>query len=236
MAETTRLSLPLIAAGQAQKHVTANEAFARLDALSQIELVEVDAVTPPVSPADGDCYGVGAGASGAWAGQDGTLASFVNGGWIFVTPRTGWSGWVASQASLARFDGVAWVAGAGALSANGAGFVHRTIEIDHAIGAGATSSLTGFIPANTVVYGITGRVITAIGGASSLSVGVAGSTDRYGSGIGTGAGSWLRGLTGQPQAYYADEDIVLTAAGGNFDGSGVLRLAVHFAELTLPRA
>jgi hypothetical protein len=131
---------------------------------------------------------------------------------------------------------VAWVAGAGALSANGAGFVHRTIEIDHAIGSGGTSTIPGFIPANAVVYGVTGRVIAAIGGASSFSVGVTGSSDRYGSGIGTGTGSWLRGLTGQPQAYYSDEDVLLTAAGGNFDGSGVLRLAVHFAELTLPRA
>ena len=236
MADTTRLSLPLIAAGQAQKHVTANEAFARLDALTQITLQGVDGVTPPPSPSEGEVHAIGAGAQAAWSGQDGRLAAFLNGGWVFVTPLPGWSAWVVPTGALARFDGVAWVEGAGALTPNGAGFVHRSVEVDHDLGAGASSTVAGFLPANGIVYGITGRVVTAIGGASTISLGVAGATDRYGSGIGTGAGSWLRGITGQPQTYYAAEDLIVTAGGGNFNGSGVLRLAVHFAELTLPRA
>ena len=126
--------------------------------------------------------------------------------------------------------------GGGAFSGNGAGFVQRSIEVDHSVGAGATSSVSGFIPANATVYGITGRVLADIGGASSLEVGVAGSSNRYGSGIGVSAGAWLRGITGNPLAYYSDTDVVLTATGGSFAGTGVLRLAVHFAELTLPRA
>ncbi|MDJ1017900.1 MAG: hypothetical protein QNJ35_15435 [Paracoccaceae bacterium] len=46
----------------------------------------------------------------------------------------------------------------------------------------------------------------------------------------------MRGLTGTPLTYYADTNLVLTAGGGSFDGSGSVRLAVHYAELTLPRA
>ncbi|MEP2260948.1 MAG: hypothetical protein ABJI00_06005 [Paracoccaceae bacterium] len=65
---------------------------------------------------------------------------------------------------------------------------------------------------------------------------MSGSTNRYGAGIGTNTGAWARGLTSSPLAYYSDTDLVLTATGGNFDGSGTLRLAVHLAELTLPRA
>ncbi|NND41100.1 MAG: DUF2793 domain-containing protein, partial [Silicimonas sp.] len=38
MADTSRLGLPLLDPAQAQKHVTVNEAFLRLDALSQITL------------------------------------------------------------------------------------------------------------------------------------------------------------------------------------------------------
>jgi len=34
MDETARIGLPLVQAAQAQKHVTVNEAFARLDALT----------------------------------------------------------------------------------------------------------------------------------------------------------------------------------------------------------
>ena len=97
----------------------------------------------------------------------------------------------------------------------------------------------GAIPADAIVYGITGRVLSTIGGATSLEVGVAGSTDRYGSGIGTSAGSWTRGITGTPLAYYAPTDLVLSAIGGNFDGSGTIRsndaffsLARQYTELS----
>lgn len=235
MTETTQLGLPLVQPAQAQKHVTVNEAFARLDALAQITLAGQGAVAP-VSPVEGALYTVEAGASGAWTGEDGRLALFLNGGWSFVTPQVGWRGWRADTGVAVAFDGVDWVPGGGAFSPNGAGFVQRSIEIDHSIGAGATSSVSGFIPANATVYGITGRVLADIGGASSLEVGVAGSSNRYGSGIGVSAGAWLRGITGNPLAYYSDTDVVLTATGGSFAGTGVLRLAVHFAELTLPRA
>ncbi|MEM9972239.1 MAG: hypothetical protein AAF762_14250, partial [Pseudomonadota bacterium] len=125
--------------------------------------------------------------------------------------------------------------GAGSISANGAGFVHRTVEFDHSVSAGATSTISGAIPGNSIVYGVTGRVLADIGGASSMEIGVGGSSDRYGSGIGLVAGSWARGLTGTPLAYYSDTDVILTSSGGAFDGAGSFRIAVHFAELTLPR-
>ncbi len=236
MADTSRLGLPLVDPAQAQKHVTVNEAFSRLDALTQLKLDGVGTSVPPASPVEGEVYAIGAGASGAWTGQDGKLGVLVNGGWAFVVPRKGWRGWSHPAGAEVLFDGVEWVAGAGALSPNGAGFVHRSLETDHAISAGATSVIAGALPANSIVYGITGRVLSAIGGAASLEIGVAGSTDRYGSGIGTGAGAWARGITGTPLAYYGPTDLILSASGGTFDGTGIFRVAVHFAELTLPRA
>lgn len=236
MAETTTLGLPLVTGNQAQKHVTVNEAFGRLDALSQITLQGAGIDTPPVAADDGEVYGIGTAPTGAWQGRAGDLAIWLNNGWVFVTPKVGWVAWLDDAGARAVFDGADWVAGAGAVSPNGAGFVHRTVEIDHTVTAGATSIVTGALPAMAIVYGVTGRVLTDIGGAGSISVGVAGSPDRYGSGIGTAADAWLRGITGQPLTYYGATDLVLTAAGGTFDGTGVLRLAVHSAELTLPRA
>lgn len=53
MSETARLGLPLVQGGQAQKHVTVNEAFQRIDALGQMVLASRGVVTPPVSPAPG---------------------------------------------------------------------------------------------------------------------------------------------------------------------------------------
>jgi hypothetical protein len=40
--------------------------------------------TPPASPPAGSCYLVGGGATGPWAGQDGALATYTDGGWRFV--------------------------------------------------------------------------------------------------------------------------------------------------------
>lgn len=236
MAETSNLGLPLVAPAQAQKHVTVNESLLRLDALTQLVLQSVGNFTPPGSPNEGDVHSVGAGATGLWAGQDGDVAIYQNGGWAFVTPVAGWKGWLVSSGSSVTFDGVDWIVGAGALSANGAGFVHRTIEVDHVVGSGADSTISSVIPANTVVYGVTGLVLADIGGASTFEVGISGATNRYGSGIGTVSGAWLRGLSSSPLTYYSETDLVLTAAGGTFNGTGTLRLAVHLAELTLPRA
>ncbi len=236
MTETARLELPLVQAAQAQKHVTVNEAFERLDALVQLSINSIGATTAPASPGEGDVHVVGVGAAGDWLGSDGLLAVFANNGWLFVAPLIGWRGWREDIGGFVTFDGVDWVEGAGSISPNGAGFVHRTIEVDHAVGSGATSVVSGVIPANSIAYGVTGRVLSTIGGASSFEVGADGSSDRYGSGIGVAAGAWLRGITGNPLTYYADTDVLLTSSGGNFDGSGVVRIAVHIAELTLPRA
>ncbi|MGI9388585.1 MAG: DUF2793 domain-containing protein [Boseongicola sp.] len=236
MSETAQLGLPLVQPAQAQKHVTVNDAFQRLDALAQISISTAGGATPPPAPGEGELHAVGAGASTDWAGHDGDLALFLNGGWLFIQPSLGWRGWLLDAGSAVSFDGAEWIEGGGAFTQNGAGFVHRSIEVDHDVITGVTSTISGFIPANAMVYGVTGRVLTDIGGASSLELGVAGCSDRYGSGIGVNAGAWARGLTGNPLAYYSQTDLHLTAIGGSFDGSGTVRLAVHFAELTLPRA
>jgi hypothetical protein len=47
------------------------------------------AAVPPASPSPGNCFVVAAGATGAWAGQDGALAAYTDGGWRFVAPIDG---------------------------------------------------------------------------------------------------------------------------------------------------
>ncbi|MEL6915496.1 MAG: DUF2793 domain-containing protein [Pseudomonadota bacterium] len=103
------LSLPYIAAAQAQKHVTHNEALAQLDVLVQLAVLGFGEVTPPASPGEGDVYALGAGATGVWAGQSsGTLAAFLEGTWAFIEPRTGWIAGDAGNASVRSWDGSAW--------------------------------------------------------------------------------------------------------------------------------
>ncbi len=235
MAETARLKLPLVQAAQAQKHVTVNEALLRVDALAQLVIASRSLAVPPALVADGSLYAVPVGASGAWAGQEGRLALWLSGGWEFADPAAGWRAWIADEAVTALFDGADWAASAVAASPGGAAFAFRVIEVDHAVSAGGSSATLPVIPAGAVVFGVTGRVVAGLGGpATGFAVGVAGAADRYGSGIGTGAGAWFRGVTGTPVAYYADTAILFTAEGGDF-GGGAVRLAVHLAEFGLPR-
>lgn len=65
MAQTDRLALPLLAAGQAQKEITHNEALGQLDMLVQLIVVSADLSAPPASPAEGQCWIVASGGSGA---------------------------------------------------------------------------------------------------------------------------------------------------------------------------
>ncbi len=108
MTQTINLALPLIAAAQAQKHVTHNEAITLLDALAQIAVKERDRATPPEAPDPGDRYIVGNGATGVFAGHEGALALYDAGRWIFLSPRPGWIAYVEGEAGLVAFDGVAW--------------------------------------------------------------------------------------------------------------------------------
>lgn len=233
MTETLNLGLPLLAAGQAQKHVTVNEALARIDALCQITLRSVTGGVP-LTPMEGDRYGVPAGATGDWAGQSGRVALFLNGGWEFLTPRPGWRAWVEDQGAGLTHDGTGWMPGVLSVSPHGAGAVWRVAEIDHTITAGATNTTVAVIPSHTLTFGVTARVVTPITGTlSTWQLGASDSVDRYGSGLGIGAGSWVNGVLSQPMAHWSVTPLVLTATGGNFS-AGKVRFAVHFLELTLP--
>ena len=105
---TPRLNLPLIAAQQAQKHVTHNEALCALDALVQATVKDRDLASPPATPQEGDCYIVAAGASGDWAGSEDAIAEYRNGGWVFHGPHVGWLVFVQDEAAFLFFDGSAW--------------------------------------------------------------------------------------------------------------------------------
>ena len=109
MTNTPNLSLPYLAAVQAQKHVTVNEALSQLDGLVQLSVLDRDLASPPGSPAEGDRYLVAAGATGAWAGWDGDLALFSGGAWLRLIPQVGWRLWIEDEGLLLVFDGTTWI-------------------------------------------------------------------------------------------------------------------------------
>jgi Protein of unknown function (DUF2793) len=107
MSITPNLALPLLAAAQAQKHVTHNEALSTLDALVQLAVLE-RRPAPPGTPQEGERHLVAAGASGAFAGREGQIALFDLGAWRFLAPRAGWTAFVRSENALLVFDGTVW--------------------------------------------------------------------------------------------------------------------------------
>jgi hypothetical protein len=109
MSDTPLLGLPLLAAAQAQKHITHNEALLLIDAAVQLSVAARGLASPPETAPDGARYLVGASASGAWAGLSGRIAVAQGGGWVFLTPRAGWRMWVEAEAKLLVYDGAAWI-------------------------------------------------------------------------------------------------------------------------------
>lgn len=106
---TPRAALPLLAAAQAQKHITHNDALLQLDALLFARFLSRNLSTPPATPADGDAYLVKATASGAWTGQNGQIAYASGGVWRFTAPFTGLTAYVVDEAKLVIFNGTSFV-------------------------------------------------------------------------------------------------------------------------------
>ncbi len=115
--ESAKLRIPFIAAAQAQKHVTHNEAMTLLDTLVQLSVLDKDLAEPPAEPDEGDTYIVagtsgGETGAGAWLGWDARVARFIDGEWRSYLPGSGagagWLAWVLDEDAMYRFDGAAW--------------------------------------------------------------------------------------------------------------------------------
>ena len=236
---TPNLALPYLAAAQAQKHVTVNEALDALDGLVQLAVISAGFTAPPGSPAEGDRYVVASGATGAWAGWDASVAQFSGGAWHRLIPQTGWLAWNEANGVVLVWTGSAWTgldvamgllarAGSVRVAEGPAGAATDVAVAEELLsglsGASVTSTMT--IPNRAIVLGVSTRTVTAITGASSYDCGLAGETSKFGGSLGVAQGSTNVGVIG-PQAFYSPTPIVLTANGGSFTG-GAVRIAIHY--------
>lgn len=232
MSDTEQLNLPLLSSSQAQKHVTVNEALTRLDGMVQLRLLSITQTVPPAIFAEADCFGVPTGATGAWAGEDGKVAMAINGGWDFITPKRGFSAFVIDASAAAVHDGTDWRVGGLTFTPNRAGLNVSSVETDVTVPAAASFVTASLIPERAIVFGVTGVVTAEVTGASAWRLGVAGDDQRYGSGLSVTQGSWMSGPS-SPIVYWSPTELLVTAEGSDFAG-GSLRLAVHFATLSVP--
>lgn len=107
MANTPRLVLPYLVAGQAQKEITHNDALNDVDALMQISVINRTTATPPVSPLEGDSYIIAASPTGVWSGNANAVATYYS-GWRIKTAKAGWLAYVQAEGVFYVFDGSSW--------------------------------------------------------------------------------------------------------------------------------
>lgn len=105
---TPRFALPMLALAQAQKEATHNEALVLLDALIHPVVEAGPQADPPAGPAEGECWLVASGATGAWAGQDGGIAIWTAGGWRFMAPRDGMRVRRSADGAWLTFGAASW--------------------------------------------------------------------------------------------------------------------------------
>jgi len=232
MSTSPHLQLPYLAAAQAQKHVSVNDALSVLDAIVQLAVIDQDLTQPPASPVEGDRYIVAAGATGAWATYDGQVASFNSGAWQFYPPTSGWRVWVEDEAKQYVLKNAAWQDLSFASSPSGATTELHVIEEELSL-VGATVDSTIVIPDRAVVFGVSTRTTQAVTGATSFDCGIVGEVAKFGGSLSVLLNATNSGVIG-PTAFYVDTPVRLSANGGNFTG-GKVRIALHYALCGVPQ-
>lgn len=232
MSKSANLEFDFLAASQTQKHLTVNDALAKLDAVSQLCLESIDK-SLPITSVDGKCYFV-INADPNFSINAGKIAIWINGAYQMVTPKTGWNAFVVDKAHNYFFNGVLWEQQTymgGSSTAGG----YKVLKFDQNL-SGALVTTTSAILEKTCVYGVTARVINAItgtGGLASWMLGIEGNYDRYGTGLWLGKNGWSRGLTGTPMVYWANTPLVISPDIGSFT-AGTVRIYIHYTELEVP--
>lgn len=110
MSDSTNLQLAYLEAAQAQKHVTVNEVFRRLDAFVQLAVKSATTTAQPGGAADGARYILPAGKTGDdWGTMSNlAIAYYVDGAWMQLTPREGFLAWVEDVAELVIYADGDW--------------------------------------------------------------------------------------------------------------------------------
>jgi hypothetical protein len=124
--------------------------------------------------------------------------------------------------------------------ANGAGSNVRTATALLSAVSGATVTATGLIPAKAFLLGVSTRVTTALGGGGGTTgyqVGDGTTANRFGvaSAITLGTTTKNSDAVTDPTGWAsAARNVVITAVGGNFNGTGAIRVNVDYIDNSAP--
>lgn len=98
-----------MAAAQAQKEITHNEALVLVDALLSGCIEGVASDPDSVDADEGRAWIVGSSPLGLWAGHAAAIAVFTSGGWRFAPPVAGMRLYDRTSATMRVYDGGGWL-------------------------------------------------------------------------------------------------------------------------------
>jgi hypothetical protein len=217
MSATPRLLIPLLAAGQAQKHVTLNDALLRLDALLHLAVLDRDLGAPPALPPDDGMWIVGPGAAGAWAGRTGQVAIRDEGGWRFELPRPGWRAHVADENLVVIWTGAAWVSSTEVVQADRIG-INTAADATNRLSVASAATLLSHngaghqLKLNKANAAATGSLLFQTGFSGRAEMGLAGS-DSFSVKVSADGAAWQTGLTLDPASGRATFPADITVSG-----------------------
>lgn len=230
MTATPRLSLPLLAAGQAQKHVTHNDALTRLDALVHLTVDSRSQTVPPAVPTELSACIIPPGATGVFSGRTDQIALFEDGGWIFLTPRPGWQAWVSDESEHHLWTGAEWRRDS-PLSSLGASLwgVNGTADATTRFVVKAPASLFDHdgaghqLKLNKATAGETASLLFQDGYSGRAEIGLAGDDDLHCK-VSADGSAWAEALTVERSTGEVSLPATPWASGGNLLLNGDLQI------------
>ncbi len=154
---TLNLGLPYIAAGQAQKHITHNDALDLADALINLTVLSRVVSAPPATPTNGARYLLPATPTGTFAGQGGNIALYQNASWRYIIPKIGWRCYIVDEQIITAFNGTSW----NALQASS---ISPSARLENMLGLGIGST---FDTSNPLTAKLNSALFTALPTAAS---------------------------------------------------------------------
>lgn len=132
--DTPNAGIPYVPEDTQDPAAGLNLALNVIDALLQTAVISMALTAPPGSPADGDLYIVGASATGDWAGQDNSLARWVEDGEFWQFYAAGSRAKLVlnlADGGLYAWNGSAWVApvAAGSVAADAVSYDNTVSEL-----------------------------------------------------------------------------------------------------------
>ncbi|MHC4501224.1 MAG: DUF2793 domain-containing protein, partial [Planctomycetota bacterium] len=163
------------------------------------QTIDKDLTAPPGSPAGRDQYIVGSPATGAWTGQENSIATYIatETAWSFRAPDEGFATYVLDEDLVYFFNGTSWVASIATLTSIGAS------ELDN-------NSVTNAILRDSAALSVIGRSANSVGDPADIVAGTDAHVLRR-SGTSLGFGQLATGAYSDDSVTFAKVQDIATA-------------------------